>query len=666
MDKKSIIGLVLICLVFVVFGIVNRPTKEQIAEQKRLQDSIAKVHAKANQSKSANQDNTLDADELSLDSLKVLSQGNDSIKQVLNNTIKEKYASFASSSISDEQKVVLENDVFKVDLSSKGGMVKQVSLKDYTIYGGKEQVKFFTQDGNSYGLHLSIGKTVVNTEDLHFKVFVNNKLYTSNEPIKVSGKDSVVVSFRLIPDKNDTLNISDQDYAKSAKQYIEYRYTLRGDDYRLGYKIAFNNMQDVLKGENSIEMQWDSRLKLKEKDKKIETQNSTIYYMLSEDVENLKEQGKDDSVSESSSIPIKWISYKQQFFSTILISKSNASNFNAATMVTSTDSAASCIRNMHSIMDLNYSPDKAYQEYDYDFFYGPNKYRIFKGYDLDLERTIPLGWGFFLMQWVNRFVIIPVFDFLQKFNLGMGLIILLLTLLVKLVLFPLAYKSFSSTAKMKVIQPEINKINEKYPKQDQAMQKQQATMQLYRRAGINPASGCLPMLLQFPILLAMFRFFPSSIELRQQHFLWADDLSTYDSILDFSFNIPLYGNHISLFCLLMTIAQLLYTRMTMNQQSQNNAMPGMKFMMYFMPIMMLFILNNLSAALNYYYLISLLISVLQMVIIKKTINEKKILDRLQQNSKKPMNKSKWQKRMEDLEKKNRQLMEERAKQQRRR
>lgn len=663
MDKKSIIGLVLICLVFVVFSLLNRPSEEQKQAQKRYQDSIAKIQKQATERNTKLLANT---EQTEIDSLRAIANENDSAKMELNKIITEKYSVFSYCVNEKSENIVLENDVFKADISTKGGMISQVTLKDYVAYDKKHQVRFFTSEGNKYGLHLTLGSTVVNTEDLNFKVFVNNKLYDSKTPLKVSGKDSLIVSLRLIPNKPDTLNISNNDFIKNNKQYLEYRYTLRGDDYRIGYKIILNNMQDVVTDEGGLEFEWNSPLCLKEKDKKIETQNSSIYYMLDDEVEYLKEQGRDDSVTESSSIPIRWISYKQQFFSTVLMAKNSATDFNSATMVTNTDTSSTNVRNMHSLIDFKYSNDKAYTEYDMDFFFGPNKYKIFKTYDIDLEKTIPLGWGFFLLQWVNRFVIIPVFDFLQGFNLHMGLIILILTLLVKIVLFPLAYKSFSSTAKMKVLQPEIQKINEKYPKQDQAMQKQQATMQLYKRAGINPMSGCLPMLLQFPILVAMFRFFPSSVELRQQSFLWADDLSTYDSILDLPFNIPFYGSHISLFCLLMTIAQLLYTKMTMNQQSQNNTMPGMKFMMYGMPIFMLFILNNFSAALNYYYLISLLISVLQMYIIRKTIDEKKVLERLQQNAKKPMKKSKWQQRMENLEKQNRKLMEERAKNQRRR
>jgi YidC/Oxa1 family membrane protein insertase len=259
-----------------------------------------------------------------------------------------------------------------------------------------------------------------------------------------------------------------------------------------------------------------------------------------------------------------------------------------------------------------------------------------------------------------------VFDFLQSFGWSMGLIIFLLTVLVKLVLFPLAYKQYASSAKMRVIAPEVQKINEKYPKQEQAMQKQQAVMNLYKRAGIKPMAGCFPMLIQFPILVAMFRFFPASIELRQQSFLWADDLSAYDSILNLPFNIPFYGDHVSLFCLLMTIAQLVYTHITMKQQAQTQTMPGMKFMMYFMPIMLLFFLNSQSAALNYYYFVSLCFTFLQMFIIQKTIDEKKILQRLEANSKKPMKKSKWQQRIEALEKQNQAILEERKKQQQRR
>lgn len=661
MDKKTIVGLVLICVVFLVFGYISRPTEEQLAQQKRYNDSIAAVQkAKQNKNKTSEATANAENEDAALKKMVEQSEGNDSLRAEAKKKINDKYASFSNSALKDAKSIKLENDVFSVDLTTKGGVVKQVTLKDYKTYD-KKPVVFFTESGNSYGFNLSTGSIVVSTSDLDFIPFVNGKLY-NGESLKVSGKDSLVVSMRLFANKPDTINISDEDFYRSSKSYIEYKYILRGDDYRLGYHVILNNMQDVVSDDSQVEMVWKSDLRLKEKDVDIERKNSTLYYKLSDDVEYLKEQGRDDDKKEIG-IPIKWISFKQQFFSAALICNDKSSWFESANLKTITDKQGSkdYMRTMQSQMTLGYDNSKPATEYSMDFFFGPNKYNIVKKYKIDMERTIPLGWGFFLMQWVNRFVIIPVFDFLVDFGLSYGLIILILTLLVKIVLFPLAYKSFSSTAKMKVLQPEINKINEKYPKQDQMLQKQQAIQQLYKNAGINPMAGCLPMLIQFPILIAMFRFFPSSIELRQQSFLWADDLSTYDSILDLSFNIPFYGNHISLFCLLMTIAQLLYTKMTMNQQAQTNTMPGMKFMMYGMPIMMLFVLNNFSAALNYYYLLSLLISVLQMFIIRKTINEQKILERLAKNSKKPMKKSKWQQRMENLEKQNRRLLEERQK-----
>ncbi|MBO6117118.1 MAG: membrane protein insertase YidC [Bacteroidales bacterium] len=666
MDKKSIIGLVLICLVFLVFSLLNRPSEEQRAQIKKQQDSIAAAQAAARKADKANNKEAKEDETAQLAQMMAQSEGNDSLKAELTKKVNEKFASFSNSALKEDKHLTLENDVFTVDLANKGGIVNQVTLKDYKTYY-KKPVTFFTENGNSYGLNLSADNIIISTQDLYFVPFVNGKMYNGTDKLKVSGKDSLIVSMRLYPNKPDSINLSEEDFYRASKTYIEYRYILRGDDYRLGYNIVLNNMQDVISDDSQIEMNWSSDLRLKEKDVDIERKNSTLYYKLSDDVEYLKEQGRDDSKQETG-VPVKWISFKQQFFSAALICNNKESWFESASLKTVTQKQQSqdYMRTMTTSMTLGYDNSKPATAYSMDFFFGPNKYNIVKKFKIDFERTIPLGWGFFLMQWVNRFVIIPVFDFLVSYGLNYGLIILILTLLVKIVLFPLAYKSYSSTAKMRVLQPEINKINEKYPKQDQMQQKQMAIQQLYRRAGINPAAGCLPMLIQFPILIAMFRFFPSSIELRQQPFLWADDLSTYDSIVNLPFNIPFAGNHISLFCVLMTVAQLLYTKMTMNQQAQTNAMPGMKFMMYGMPIFMFFVLNNFSAALNYYYLLSLFISVIQMYIIRKTTNEQKILETLQQNSKKPMKKSKWQQRMEALEKQNRKLLEERQKNAKRR
>lgn len=653
-DKKTIIGLVLIFAVFGVWMYVSQPSEEERAKIKQKQDSAIAAGMRAEQEAEKAERLSEDAEKKEQADIKQLAQaaeGNDSLATEARRILSNQFGAFSEAALNKEQHLTIENELLKADLTSLGANIEQVTLKEYKTYH-KDSVRFFTENGNSYGLNLSIGSKVLRTNELNFEVFVNDKLYTGGEKLSVKGKDSLVVSMRLYADA-DTLTRN--------RGYLEYRYTLRGDDYRIGYSIITNNLEKVITDRNTLEFVWNSKLRLKEKDGNVERKNSSIYYLLKDEVEYLKENGADDQ-KEENGIPIKWVSFKQQFFSTALIAESS-NDFAYAKMQTITEKGQhdKYLRTMKADLNIPFDGDKEYFKYDMNFFFGPNKYSVVSDYNIDMEQIIPLGWGFFLLHWINRFVVLPVFNFLQQFGWSMGIIILVLTILVKLVLFPLAYKSYSSSAKMRVIAPEVQKINEKYPKQEQAMQKQQAIMNLYKRAGINPMAGCLPMLLQFPILVAMFRFFPASIELRQQSFLWADDLSSYDSILDLPFNIPFYGAHISLFCLLMTVAQIFYTRITMKQQPQNNAMPGMKFMMYFMPVMMLFILNSQSAALNYYYLISLCITFIQMFAIQKSINGEKVLKRLEANSKKPLKKSKWQQRIEALEKQNQALMAERQK-----
>lgn len=653
-DKKTIIGLVLIFAVFGVWMYVSQPSEEERAKIKQKQDSAIAASMRAEQEAEKAERLSEDAEKKEQADIKQLAQaaeGNDSLATEARRILSNQFGAFSEAALNKEQHLTIENELLKADLTSLGANIEQVTLKEYKTYH-KDSVRFFTENGNSYGLNLSIGSKVLRTNELNFEVFVNDKPYTGGEKLSVKGKDSLVVSMRLYADA-DTLTRN--------RGYLEYRYTLRGDDYRIGYSIITNNLEKVITDRNTLEFVWNSKLRLKEKDGNVERKNSSIYYLLKDEVEYLKENGSDDQ-KEENGIPIKWVSFKQQFFSTALIAESS-NDFAYAKMQTITEKGQhdKYLRTMKADLNIPFDGDKEYFKYDMNFFFGPNKYSVVSDYNIDMEQIIPLGWGFFLLHWINCFVVLPVFNFLQQFGWSMGIIILVLTILVKLVLFPLAYKSYSSSAKMRVIAPEVQKINEKYPKQEQAMQKQQAIMNLYKRAGINPMAGCLPMLLQFPILVAMFRFFPASIELRQQSFLWADDLSSYDSILDLPFNIPFYGAHISLFCLLMTVAQVFYTKITMKQQPQNNAMPGMKFMMYFMPVMMLFILNSQSAALNYYYLISLCITFIQMFAIQKSINGEKVLKRLEANSKKPLKKSKWQQRIEALEKQNQALMAERQK-----
>jgi YidC/Oxa1 family membrane protein insertase len=656
MDKKTIIGLVLIFAVMTAWMYMIQPSEEEKAEIKRKQDSVLALQQKANQKAEKATTKTLTKSE-ELQQKIAVAKSEDSTAVEAQKELDDYFGVFSKAAMNPQRQLFVENDLLRVELNTLGGKIEQVYLSEYKTYH-QDSVRFFTKGGNNYGLNLSLGSRLLQTKDLNFEVFVNNKAYTNDAPIKVSGQDSVVVSMRIYTNQIDSV-------AKDVS-YLEYRYTIKGNDYRVGFDVVSHNLNNVITDKSNLEFVWDSKLRMKEKDGSVENKSSSIYYLLKDEVEYLKENGVDDK-KEENGVPIKWISYKQQFFSTALIA-TEGDGFISSTMQTQTEKGEkdNYLRTMSSNISIPYDHEKNHYEYDMEFFFGPNKYGIISDYDLQMEEIIPLGWGFFLLQWINRFVIIPVFDFLQSFGWSMGLIILILTILVKIVLFPLAYKQFASTAKMKVIAPEVQKINEKYPKQEQAMQKQQAVMNLYKRAGIKPMAGCLPMLIQFPILIAMFRFFPASIELRQQSFLWADDLSTYDSIINLPFNIPFYGNHVSLFCLLMTIAQLIYTHISMKQQAQQQTMPGMKFMMYFMPIMMLFIFNSFSAALNYYYFISLCFTFLQMFIIRKTIDEKKVLQRLEANAKKPLKKSKWQQRIEALEKQNQAILEERKKQQQRR
>jgi len=371
--------------------------------------------------------------------------------------------------------------------------------------------------------------------------------------------------------------------------------------------------------------------------------------MSDEEIEKLAETKDKDSFDSRGGV--QWIAFKQQFFSSILISKDKLDN-PTVSLVKFEDKNSKFLKQFKSECTFDIK-DSITQSQKFNFYFGPNKFSILKQYDLKLEKVVPLGWGIF--GWVNRFIIIPIFNWLGGFIDNFGIIILLLTLIIKIGLFPLTYKSYKSSAKMRVLKPQVDELALKFPK-GKEMERQQATMALYKRAGASPMGGCLPMLLQFPILIAMFRFFPASIELRQESFLWANDLSTYDAIVEWSGNIPLlssfYGNHISLFTLLMAISMLISTKMTSANQPTNANMPGMKAMMYIMPVMMIFWFNKYSSGLSYYYFLANLITILQTWIIQKfIIDEKKVLAQMELNKKKPAKaKSKWQQRLEEAAK----------------
>ncbi|MEA3478147.1 MAG: membrane protein insertase YidC, partial [Bacteroidota bacterium] len=375
----------------------------------------------------------------------------------------------------------------------------------------------------------------------------------------------------------------------------------------------------------------------------------TIYYKFNNGEVDYLSESDDDK--ESLTDKLKWVSFKQHFFSSTILADGYFVNPVMETYTNPLPVSDRYLKTMSVAIGIPYQ-GLAEESNSFRFFFGPNKYQVVRAYKEDLERQIPLGWSFFLMQWINRFAVLPVFDFLGSLGWNYGLIILILTILLKLVLFPITYRTYKSQAKMRALKPEVDEIAKKFPKKEDSMKKQQATMAMYKKAGVNPMAGCVPMLLQMPILFAMFRFFPSSIELRQQSFLWATDLSSYDSIFDLPFNIPFYGDHVSLFTLLMTVSTIIYTRMN-NQMmaSSSQQMPGMKTMMYLMPIMFLGIFNNYAAALSYYYFLANLITFGQMFLIRRTIDEKKIYKQLQENKKKTVKKSGFQKRLEEAAKK---------------
>ena len=414
-------------------------------------------------------------------------------------------------------------------------------------------------------------------------------------------------------------------------------------------------------------MYWDLKMPRQEKGRMFEQTNSALYYKhVGDDVDKLSEKGNKDKYVKTS---LKWIGYKDQFFTSAFIANDN---FNEAFLVSEDlEKDPVYLKKFHSETLIDYT-SAANHVADFSIFLGPNDYKLFRSYDkgldkedrLDLDRVIPLGWPLF--RWINTLIIINVFDFLGKFCSNYGLIIFLLTIFIKLILFPFTYKSYKSQAKMRVLQPQMQALNEKYPNPEDAMKKQNAMMELYSKAGVNPMGGCLPMLLQMPILVAMFSFFPSSIELRGESFLWAKDLSSYDAIVEWDTYIPLisstFGNHISLFCLLMTITNILYTKVTMDQSGQNS-MPGMKWMMYLMPLMFMFIFNNYAAGLSYYYFLSLLITIIQTWAFRKFVDEKKVLAQMEANAKKPRKKSGFMARLEEAQRQQEALLREQRKQQ---
>ena len=558
------------------------------------------------------------------------------------------YGSFANAAAGENKTWTLENEILKVDFSSRGAYVKTVELKDYKTFDSLPLIGFDAETSRFNLEFIADGKGI-NSYDLYFEPYLNGFPYEGNETITLDGRDSLVMSFRAY--------VNDAEGNKSLDKYLEYRYTMYKDQYMVGFDIVTNNLKGIIPANTRfMSMNWAVDV-LKQEKASDRINFETIYYMYANnDVEALSKTEVANEEKELRS-GVKWISFKQKFFSYALISKDSFDDAFIELHTKSRPSNSRYQKSMSAAIDVPFDGLNEDNKIEMSYYFGPNNFKVLKKYGVGLENQIPLGGK--LISWINKLIVINVFSWLGHYGWNYGIVILILTLIIKICLMPIAFKSYMSTAKMRVLKPEIDAINEKYPKQEDAMKKQQAIMDLYKKAGASPMSGCLPMLLQFPVLIAIFRFFPSSIELRQQSFLWADDLSTYDSVLDLPFNIPWYGDHVSLFTLLMTAATLLYTYINNKQMQQtqgNQAMPGMKFMMYLMPIMFLGIFNSYSAGLSYYYLLVNLFTFLQMYIFKICINEDRLRKQIEKAKKKPVKKSNFQKRLEEMQRQQQQQM----------
>lgn len=635
MDRNTIIGLVLIAAVLIGYSVFTSPSKEELEKRRHIQDSVYKAQLKADSINAALVKQQ--ADTTKQDSLKKVSNtaGSDT-NATINNV--SKLGIFANAAQGKEKNYTIESDLLKIKLSSKGGIMSSVQLKQFVTYDSLP-LQIFIPDSNIFSLNFFAFNRSISSQELYFIPVYKNKPYESDDALKVSGNDSLQFIMRLVA---DTINP-----AQPAK-YIDFIYTLKGNDYLVDFKIKFHQLQEILaSNSNYVNIDWNQAMPKQEKSVDNERVASTIYYKYyDDDVDYITETS---DKSEDLKTKVHWLGFKQQFFTSVLIAPKGFSNAKIKTFTNKLNKNYN--KSATAQITAQIEPGTE-QVLPMRFYFGPNKYKILRKYKIDLERQIPLGWSFFLMHWINRFAVIPVFNFLEGFNLNYGIIILILTLLLKIVLFPIAYKTYLSSARMRVLKPEVDEIGKKFPDKADALKKQQAVMAMYKKAGVSPMSGCIPVLLQFPILIALFRFFPAAIELRQQSFLWAEDLSTFDSIASLPFTIPFYGDHVSLFTLLMTISTLIYTMLNNQMMSTGQQMPGMKFMMYMMPIMFLGFFNNFSSGLSYYYLLANLITFAQMFVFRKAIDENKILAKIEEYKKRPQSdkKSKFQQRLEEMAK----------------
>lgn len=644
-NKNTLIGFILIAAILFGWMYFMTPSKEQLAEQQRIQDSIRRVRMEemaldsmrqAEQRQQAAalaqlQDSTLAAE---LDSA--------TLAQQKANSLRDKYGVFASSSEGEERIITVENKLQRLTFSTKGGFLKQVELKDYKTYDSLPLISFDPETAK-FDLSFFSQNRIVNTSQFYFQPYMNGRPYQGGDMTVAEG-DSIVFTMRLAADGN-------------PDQYLDFVYTIHDDNYMLGFDVLTIGMKDMLAtNANYMTIDWDIDLMKQEKSTDRFADESVYFRSLNnKEVDHLV-VNKDSEQTVTSKL--KWISFKQRFFCNVIVAKNGFENAHM-TMQTRRSANPRYYKSMAANIEVPINVNAETNVIPMSLYFGPNHFKTLRSYKLGLQDQINLG-SFFLIRWIN-YGVIAVFNWLSSYGWNYGIVILILTIIIKTLLFPLAFKSYKSSAITRVLKPEMDAINAKYPKEEDAMKKQQAVMNLQRQAGVSPASGCLPALLQFPILIAIFRFFPASIELRQQPFLWADDLSTYDAIVTFPKFLGM--DHLSLFTLLMTITTFIYTYVNNKQMdySSNPQMKPMKWMMYLMPIMFFGIFNNYSSGLSYYYMLVNIITFIQMFIFRRMIDEDKVRATIEENKKKPQKKSNFQKRLEEAQKQQAKLQQQQKK-----
>ncbi len=607
-DLNSLIGFVLLGAIMLYYFYTNQPTPEEIAKQKieQVQDSIQKVQQSVIQNSTVNQ---------TTESLVVNPSDSLAFTQMQNKL--GTFAYSASLPSAKAQETVIENDLVRIKISNLGGQITEVLLKEYETY---EMKPLYLIKDNNASFNVSFS-----TQD-------NRNLQTKNlffEPTLSQNGENQVLSMKL---------------KVSEDKYLEYRYELKPNDYMLDFAIRTQGMSTAMNTSQNINLDWNLKSFRTEKSVSYENQYTDLRYLHNNEFEDMNAMGDGD---EENVDKLNWVAFKQQFFTSILLTDEPFEKSKLVLKNLVQDEDIDTIFTKQYLASIPLQAKNGELNYNMNMYYGPVDYALLSKYEgKQLDRIVSLGWGIF--RWINKYIFIPVFSFLSSFIGNFGIVIILMTLVVRIIMSPVVYKSYLSSAKMKVLRPEMQEINDKLKGKDNAMKRQQETMALQRKAGVNPLSGCIPALIQMPVFFALFRFFPANIDIRHKGFLWADDLSAYDEVLQLPFTIPFYGDHVSLFPILASVAIFFYMQMTQSQQMnmQQPAQEGMpdmqkmmKMMMYFSPLMMLFFFNSYASSLSLYYFISNLLTIVIMLIIKHyIIDEDKIHAQIQENKKKPAKK----------------------------